>query len=281
MDQTYLERFRERSAAETARTAPPDGFPPLPDLPLGRYTDPEFFRLETERLFRRAWLYAIHDSELAEPGAYALREIAGAPVLLVRGDDDRTRGRCAGPVRAFYNACRHRGAPVVKGDSGCARLLVCQYHSWTYGLDGALLRVPDERDFVGLDPEQRGLPTHPVRAVGRLVVRQPRPRRGAAARVARPDPHAARRRRPARRCGTSTTKIGRARLQLEDPRRGLPRGVPRPHGAPHHGRAHARHARHGDLAVRPRPPEHALAGEAGHPRATVARRCRRSPTCRP
>ena len=53
MDQTYLERFRERSAAETARTAPPDGFPPLPDLPLGRYTDPAFFRPETARLFKQ------------------------------------------------------------------------------------------------------------------------------------------------------------------------------------------------------------------------------------
>jgi phenylpropionate dioxygenase-like ring-hydroxylating dioxygenase large terminal subunit len=160
VDQTYLERFRERSAAETARTAPPEGFPPLPDLPLGRYTDPEFFRLETERLFKRAWLYAIHDSELTEPGTYALREIAAAPVLLVRGDDsDIDAGGEPGPVRAFYNACRHRGAPVVRGDHGCARLLVCQYHSWTYGLDGALLRVPDERDFVDLRPDQRGLPT--------------------------------------------------------------------------------------------------------------------------
>lgn len=150
MDQTYLDRFRERSAAETERTAPPQGFPALPDIPLGRYTDPEFHRLEVDRLFRRTWLYAIHDSELPEVGSYALRDIAGAPVLLVRGDDEQ--------VRAFHNACRHRGAPVVSGEQGCARMLVCQYHSWSYGLDGTLLRVPDERDFQGLDPAQRALP---------------------------------------------------------------------------------------------------------------------------
>ena len=150
MDQAYLEQFRERSAAETARTAPPEGFPALPDIPLGRYTDPAFHRLEMDRLFKRSWVYAIHDSELPDRGSYALRDIAGAPVLLVRGDDEI--------VRAFHNACRHRGAPVVNGEQGCARMLVCQYHSWSYGLDGTLQRVPDERDFVGLDPSQRALP---------------------------------------------------------------------------------------------------------------------------
>ena len=95
----------------------------------------------------------------------------------MRGDD--------GVVRAFYNSCRHRGAPVVRGDCGSARLLSCQFHGWTYDLRGDLVRVPDERDFVGLCREERALPAGALRAVGRLVLRQPRPRREAAARVAR------------------------------------------------------------------------------------------------
>ena len=150
MDAAYLARFREQSAYETDRSAPPDDFPHLPDLPLGRYTDPGFYALEREQLFGRSWLYAGHDSELPNAGSYKLCDIAGAPVLLVRGDDAR--------VRAFRNACRHRGAPVVRGDCGEARLLVCQFHSWTYDLCGALVRVPDERDFVGLVREERSLP---------------------------------------------------------------------------------------------------------------------------
>lgn len=151
MDQDYLTRFRERSEAETARTAPPEGFPTLPDLPLGRYTDPDFYELEREHLFGRTWLYAAHDTELAAEGSYKLCDIAGAPVLLVRGDD--------GEVRGFYNACRHRGAPVVRGEGGTAHLLVCQFHSWSYDLRGQLVRVPDERDFVGLCTEDRALPS--------------------------------------------------------------------------------------------------------------------------
>ena len=105
MDEAYVARFTERSAYEAARTGPPDGFPKLPDLPLGRYTDPDFYALERDHLWKRSWLYAAHDSELADVGSYKLCDIAGAPVLLVRGDDR--------VVRAFFNSCRHRGAPVV------------------------------------------------------------------------------------------------------------------------------------------------------------------------
>ncbi|MCB9380482.1 MAG: aromatic ring-hydroxylating dioxygenase subunit alpha [Acidimicrobiaceae bacterium] len=153
MDAEYLARFRERQAYETDRAAPPPGFPTLPPLPLGRYTDPEFFELERDRLFRRSWLYAAHDSDLPEVGSYRLVDILGAAILLVRGTD--------GEVRAFFNACRHRGAPVVSGGCGTARMLVCQYHSWGYDLEGKLQRVPDERDFPGLVKEDLGLP--PVR----------------------------------------------------------------------------------------------------------------------
>ncbi len=153
MDEDYLMWFRERSAYETSRVAPPDGFPALPDLPLGRYTDPGFYELELRQLFGRTWLYAGHDSEIPDAGDYKVCDIAGAPVLLARGAD--------GAVRAFRNACRHRGAPVVRGAGGNARLFVCQNHSWTYDLEGHLVRVPDERDFVGLCPADRGLP--PVR----------------------------------------------------------------------------------------------------------------------
>jgi phenylpropionate dioxygenase-like ring-hydroxylating dioxygenase large terminal subunit len=153
VDAGYIARIKERSAFEAGRNEPPDGFPKFPPLPLGRYTDAGFYELEREHLWKRSWLYAAHASQLPEPGSYKLCDIAGAPILLVHGDD--------GVVRAFFNACRHRGAPVVRGDSGSARMLVCQYHSWGYDLRGCLQRVPDERDFVGMQRDELALP--PVR----------------------------------------------------------------------------------------------------------------------
>ncbi|MEL6614708.1 MAG: SRPBCC family protein, partial [Bacteroidota bacterium] len=69
-----------------------------------------------------------------------------------------------GEIRAYYNVCRHRGAPLATDASGCARMLQCKYHGWTYRLDGSLRGVPrfghsdlfDKRDF-GLQPVEVGV----------------------------------------------------------------------------------------------------------------------------
>jgi phenylpropionate dioxygenase-like ring-hydroxylating dioxygenase large terminal subunit len=136
---------------ETARQhrVPPADFPPLPDLPAGRYRDPEFLALE-RRLWASAWLYAGHASELPTPGGYKLWDRSGVPVLLLRDAD--------GEIRAFYNACRHRGGPLVcepAGNTGAQ--LTCHYHGWTYDLQGRLVGVRDRRDFPGLDFATRSL----------------------------------------------------------------------------------------------------------------------------
>jgi phenylpropionate dioxygenase-like ring-hydroxylating dioxygenase large terminal subunit len=70
-----------------------------------------------------------------------------------------------GQVRAFRNACRHRGMQVASG-SGCARAFVCRYHGWTYNLEGRLRHVPHEEGFPGLDKEAQ--PLVPVTARERL-----------------------------------------------------------------------------------------------------------------
>ena len=61
-----------------------------------------------------------------------------------------------GVVRAFINACRHRGMQVAKG-SGCSRAFVCPYHAWTYNLEGDLKNIPGQQGFPGVNPEDHGL----------------------------------------------------------------------------------------------------------------------------
>jgi phenylpropionate dioxygenase-like ring-hydroxylating dioxygenase large terminal subunit len=149
MDEALIRRIEAQLATERERRTPPPDWPQLPDLPVGRYTDGELFALERDVLFRRTWVYAGHESELPEPGSFLVFDRTGSPILIVRGHD--------GAVRAFYNTCRHRNAPVVKGSCGTARRLVCTFHSWSYDLDGALVAVPDEFGFSGLDRSERGL----------------------------------------------------------------------------------------------------------------------------
>ena len=145
--------IRSRMADEKERTDPPVDGVEIPPIPVGRYRDPAFFELEREHIWSRQWLFAGHRSQIAEPGGYLTFERTGTPIVVVHGQD--------GGIRAFYNSCRHRGAPVVRDECGTAKRLTCQYHSWSYGLDGELKAVPESRNFVDLDTGSLGL--QPVR----------------------------------------------------------------------------------------------------------------------
>src|SRR5580658_6961700 len=91
------------------------------------YIDPELFDIEMERLWRSAWTYLGHDSQVPEAGDFYTVTIAGLPLLMLRGSDGR--------VRVLINRCAHKGAKMLGADSGnCGKLLRCSYHGWTYTL---------------------------------------------------------------------------------------------------------------------------------------------------
>ncbi|MGB2756391.1 MAG: aromatic ring-hydroxylating dioxygenase subunit alpha [Acidimicrobiia bacterium] len=143
MDAELEQSIRTRLDIDKARTEPLPDSMAVPLIPTERYTDPAFYRLEQQHVFGRTWLFVGHESEWPESGSYRLMTRSGSPIVVVRGADDK--------LRAFYNACRHRGAPVTRDTCGTARRLTCQYHSWSYGTDGTLKAVPDARNFSDLD----------------------------------------------------------------------------------------------------------------------------------
>jgi len=150
MDSAFADDIRRRAAWEKERERYPEGFPALPPIPAARYCDPAFFRLEREHVFGKTWLFVAHVDELQEPGDVLLLDQFPMPLMLVRGEDQR--------VRAFYNTCRHRGAPLVREPKAHVKTrLVCQYHSWSYDLEGRLRGVPDSKNFANLDTICLGL----------------------------------------------------------------------------------------------------------------------------
>jgi phenylpropionate dioxygenase-like ring-hydroxylating dioxygenase large terminal subunit len=150
LDQAEVERIKALMEWEAGRKAPPKGFPKLPDMPAARYTSSEYFALEQVHIFGKSWLFAGHLDEIPEPGCYMRWHNAGDPIVIVHGMD--------GQVRAFYNTCRHRGAPVVTEDFGKSSRLMCSYHNWTYKTDGSLVGVPERQDFpADFDMSCRGL----------------------------------------------------------------------------------------------------------------------------
>ena len=117
------------------------GGPVANGLPGAAYTSEAFLALENERIFNESWVFAGFAHELARPGDAAPVTVAGRPLLLVR---DAGLG-----VRAFHNVCRHRNLKLVDTPGNVGRAIRCPYHSWTYGLDGALHLTPY---FGGREP---------------------------------------------------------------------------------------------------------------------------------
>lgn len=118
-------------------------------LPAWTYSDPDFFAAEAARVLRPSWQVVCHESDVPEPGDYHTLDFLGESVAVVRGR--------AGELRAFTNVCRHRGARLLDGPSGCARRIVCPYHAWAYDLDGRLAAIPRRETYVALDTSRLGL----------------------------------------------------------------------------------------------------------------------------
>jgi len=136
--------------------------------PVANYTSEERLVREIEEVMRRWPTVFCPSSAIPEPGCYLAREASGIPIVAVRHAD--------GSVRAFLNACRHRGMQVAAG-SGKSSVFVCGYHGWAYQLDGSLSHVPHESGFPGLDRACHGLVPVPAREQDGLVyvVQQPTP----------------------------------------------------------------------------------------------------------
>src|SRR3954453_6697714 len=128
---------------------------PAPDalddisLPGWLYYDAEFLEAEKKAFLRATPQVVCHASDIAKHGGWRTFEYRGESVIVIRGDDDE--------VRAFSNVCRHRGSRLVDGDGGCAKVLTCPYHAWSYARDGRLVGVPHRHEYPGLRTEDHGL----------------------------------------------------------------------------------------------------------------------------
>jgi Rieske 2Fe-2S family protein len=115
-------------------------------LPARYYTDPAVFQDELERFYFGRWICAGRTERIPNPGDYYLVELAGESVIVARAAD--------GPIRAFFNVCRHRGTRMCTVAEGSLEgRIQCPYHGWTYGLDGALIGAPhmDQPGFSRAD----------------------------------------------------------------------------------------------------------------------------------
>lgn len=108
-----------------------------------RYTSREFMQQEWDHLWTRIWHVAGRTAELEEPGDYVVHDFRHESVICIRQDD--------GSIKAFYNACGHRGMRLTDG-SAFAEAFTCPYHGWKWGKDGMLQYAQDPHDFPQGNP---------------------------------------------------------------------------------------------------------------------------------
>lgn len=118
-------------------------------IPATWYTEARIAELERCTVFGRTWQMIGRAEQVSKAGQYITAEVAGEPIVVVRGEDSR--------LRAFFNVCRHHAAAVVTEPCGQASQFRCPYHGWTYATDGALKGTPEFDGVCNFDRSQNGL----------------------------------------------------------------------------------------------------------------------------
>jgi len=118
-------------------------------IPASWYVDPRIDALERATVFSSSWQMIGRSDQVAEAGQFVTSDVAGEPIVAVRGAD--------GVLRAFFNVCRHHAAAVETRAEGKTHLLRCPYHGWTYSLAGELKGTPDFQGVCDFDRAKSGL----------------------------------------------------------------------------------------------------------------------------
>ena len=118
-------------------------------IPSSWYVNKDLYELELKTVFSNSWQLAGRLDQVSQPGQYVTSDIAGEPIVVVRGNDS--------VLRAFFNVCRHHAAAVMTEPEGKAAQLRCPYHGWTYSLEGELKGTPDFSGVCNFDRARNGL----------------------------------------------------------------------------------------------------------------------------
>lgn len=100
------------------------------------FTDAEIFDLEMKRIFEGTWIFVAHESQIPDNFDFFTTSIGRHPVIITRNGE--------GELKAYINACSHRGAALERTRRGNSQFYTCQYHGWVFDTNGKCLNVTDE-----------------------------------------------------------------------------------------------------------------------------------------
>lgn len=120
------------------------------------YISAEYARAERDKLWRKVWQVAGRLEDIPDVGDFLTYDILDDSVVIVRTAPDQ--------VRAYHNACPHRGRRLVDTPKGARNArgkrnqFICGFHGWRFDLSGANIHIPHKDDWQGaLSDECSGL----------------------------------------------------------------------------------------------------------------------------
>jgi nitrite reductase/ring-hydroxylating ferredoxin subunit len=161
------ERFYQGLLDEETRAVPVSlratsaGFTEPAGLAPSRYFDPEFHRLEVERVWGRTWQMACREEQIPDIGDSLVYEIGDWSLIVVRIAPDE--------IRAFHNSCLHRGTQLRTRPGNVENGFRCPYHGMSWNVDGTLREMPCDWDFPQVDQAEFCLPEAQVGSWGGFV----------------------------------------------------------------------------------------------------------------
>ena len=121
------------------------------DIPYTNYTSRDHAEKEFDKLWPRVWQWACREEHIPEAGDYYVYDVGHLSAIVLR--------TASGAIKAYYNACMHRGTQLkYPGSCGYSPELRCPFHGWTWSLDGDLINLPQEWDFPHVTKESHKLP---------------------------------------------------------------------------------------------------------------------------
>jgi phenylpropionate dioxygenase-like ring-hydroxylating dioxygenase large terminal subunit len=161
------ERFYQELLDDETRPVPASlratsaGFTEPAGVAPSRYFDPEFHRLEVERMWGRVWQMACREEQIPNVGDSLVYDVADWSLIVVRTAEEE--------IRAFHNSCLHRGTQLRTRPGNVASGFRCPFHGMTWNVDGTLREIPCGWDFPHVEPQEFCLPEAQVGTWGGFV----------------------------------------------------------------------------------------------------------------
>ena len=124
------------------------------------YSDPKVFELEIEHIFNKTWSFLGLTSQIPKAHDWISTYIARSPILITRDGSDE--------IRAFINACRHKGSKLTRTEKGNNKYHSCPYHGWVYSSNGKLADIKDKEHAQYA--EAFDFDSHDLLPIGKIAV---------------------------------------------------------------------------------------------------------------